>query len=481
MKKIIYAVGGLFGLLIVVLVLALVFAGSFLTNEFLVKQIESSISVRANIDKVNINLFSALSSIEVEGIQLTYRDDVANKGTPLSERKPIRSSVISIKKADIKLSLLGILQKKFELKKLVINEPKVSLIMFENGSNNLQPLFKAPAVIDGAPNPSLTPEAIAEKKREEAEAKAEADKEPSKPFSAKDIPVAIQMGLVGVKNGDIQITMKKTAQVILLKSLDFELKNIDIDGSDLNEHNHIGVVFNTEAFIIGRSKKEAAKFILETEGDVAPFIVKTGLVNPLVNYGVTMESGSFISGFAAFDAISGNLPILSQAGLKLDKLTEKAELKKDVSFKVSYSNGKVTFLDEPTFPTKNYDLQINKGSYLVITNNTHEMKMGVLYDEEESKKSIAGVDEKIASATKGQGNPKELRNKLLGNLIKDDRINIPFKTYGDIRNPNVQLGVEVGSLASLLGGAVKDLIKGKAGDALKSVPGAGEALKKFGF
>lgn len=193
------------------------------------------------------------------------------------------------------------------------------------------------------------------------------------------------MGLVGIQEGNIQVNMRKTGQQILVQKLDLELKDIDIDGSDLGSHNNVNVNFDADVTIIGRNKKEAAKFILETEGKVTPFVAKTGLVNPKVNYEVTMKEDSFVSGFAAFDAIAGELPALNQAGLKLDKLKEKAELKKDVSFHVEYSNGKVTFLDEPTFPTKNYDLQITKGSYIVTTTNYHEMRMGMLYDEDESK------------------------------------------------------------------------------------------------
>ncbi len=481
MKKIIYGVGGFFGLLIAILILALVFAGSFITKEFLVTQIESAINVRANVEKVNINLFSVLSSVEVEGVQLNYRDSIADKGTPLADRKALGNAVISIGKADVKLSLLGLLQKKFEVKKILLSEPKVSFIMFENGSNNLTSLFKAPATVNGEPNPALSPEAIAERKKE-AEEKRQAAKDapPAEPFSAKDIPVAIGMGVVGAEKGDIQVTMKKSGQVIQIKNLDFKLTDIDIDGANLASHNHVGVEFRADISLIGKNKEEASRFLLDTNGDLQPFVVESGLVNPLVFYNVTMKEDSFMSGFAAFDAIAGELPLLNQAGLKLDKLKEKAILEKDVSFKISYSDGKITFLDEPLFPSKNYDLQIVKGSFLVITNNTHEMKMGMLYDKEESKKSIAGVDSKIAEATKGQGDPKELRNKILGSLIKDDRLNIPFKTSGDIKNPTVTLGVEIGSLSDLLGGAIKGAIKGKIGEELKKIPG-GDALKKFGF
>ncbi|GBF49160.1 hypothetical protein LPTSP4_06700 [Leptospira ryugenii] len=480
MKKILIGIGAFLGTILTLLIIGLVFAGSFITNEFLVKQIESSINVRANVEKVNISLFSALSSIEIEGIQLAYRDSIADKGTALGERKPISNPVISIGKASVKVSFLALLQKKFELKKLLISEPKITLVMFENGGNNLTTLFKTPSTVNGEPNPALSPEAIAERKKEEAEERQRAKDEPSEPFSIKSIPIAIQMGLVGLEHADVSVLMKKTGQVIQVKDLNLKLTDIDIDGADLANHNHVSVDFDADVTIIGKAKNEAAQFLLDTNGEISPFVEKTGLVNPSVIYNVTMQEDSFLSGFAAFDAIAGELPILNQAGLKLDKLKEKAILKKDVSFKVSYADGKVTFLDEPTFPTKNYDLQINKGSFLIITNNQHEMKMGMLYDEEESKKSIAGVDAKIKDATKGSGDPKELRNKVLGSLIKDDRINIPFKTSGDIRNPSVTLGVEIGSLADLLGGAIKGAIKGKIGDELKKIPG-GDALKKFGF
>ncbi|MCW7490143.1 AsmA family protein [Leptospira meyeri] len=482
MKKIGYGIGAVIAVILLIVIIALVFAGSLITPSFLVKQIESSINVRAHVESVNISLFNVLSGIEIEGIILAPRDEVANKGTPLDERKSKPKGLIQLGKAEIKISFLALLTKTLKVNKILLKQPEISLTMNEDGGNNLTSLFKTPKVVDGEKNPALSAEALAEKKKEaEEEAKEKASAPPSGPFSIKDIPIAIKMGLVGIQEGNIRVNMRKTGQQIQIQKLDLELKDIDIDGSDLESHNNVNVNFDADITIIGRNKKEAAKFLLETEGKVTPFVVKSGLVNPKVNYEVTMKEDSFVSGFAAFDAIAGELPALNQAGLKLDKLKEKAALKKDVSFHVEYSNGKVTFLDEPTFPTKNYDLQITKGSYIVTTTNYHEMKMGMLYDEEESRKSLASVDEKIKQATKGQGDPKAFRNKIVGNLIKDERLFIPFRTYGDIRNPNVELGVGLGTLTDLIGGAVKEVIKGKASDALKKIPGAGNALKGLGF
>jgi len=479
LKKLLYGFLGFLLFLVFALVGALLFAGKVLTPEFLVTHIESAINARAHIEKVNINLVSVLSSIEIEGIQLARRDSIADNATPLADRKDKISPLLALGKADVKISFLSLLQGKFQLNRLILDSPTLNLILFEDGSNNLQSLFKAPTLVKGQPNPSLTPEALAERKKEEEEKKAaKADEPPSEPFTAKDLPVAIRIGEVGVKNANLQITMQKTGQVLLLQPLDFSLEDIDIDGKDLANHNSVSVDFDMSLLVIGKNKEESAKFLLESEGSVAPFVVSSGLVNPVVNYRITMLKGSFLSGFAAFDAIAGELPLLKQAGLKMDKIAERADLTKDVTFNVRYGNGRITFLDDPTFPTKNYDLQIQKESWIQATNNQHEMNMGILYDKAESQKSIAGVDAQIQTATKGNGNPSEIRGKILGNLIKEDRIQIPFRSSGDLRNPRVDLGVEVGSLSSIMGDAVKGAVKGKIGEELKKLPGS-DALKKL--
>lgn len=122
--------------------------------------------------------------------------------------------------------------------------------MNEDGGNNLTSLFKTPKIVDGEKNPALSAEAIAEKKKEaEEEAKEQASAPPSGPFSIKDIPIAIRMGLVGIQDGNIQVNMRKTGQQIQIQKLDLELKDIDIDGSDLESHNSVDVNFDRNNFV----------------------------------------------------------------------------------------------------------------------------------------------------------------------------------------------------------------------------------------
>lgn len=163
MKKIGYGIGAFFGAILLIIIIAFVLAGSIITPSFLVKQIESSLNVRAHVEKVNINLFNVLSGIEIEGIVLAPRDEVANKGTPLDERKSKPKGTIQLGKVDVKISFLALLTKTVKVNKMVLKQPEISLTMNEDGGNNLTSLFKTPKIVDGEKNPALSPEALAEK------------------------------------------------------------------------------------------------------------------------------------------------------------------------------------------------------------------------------------------------------------------------------------------------------------------------------
>src|SRR5690242_19120945 len=103
MKKLVYFIG-----IPVVVVLLAVFIGTWfflsrvLNENFLVQQIESSLNVRADVKKLNVSLFSIMSSIELDGVSLAARDSFANAGAELSTRPPIANPVLSIGKVDLK-------------------------------------------------------------------------------------------------------------------------------------------------------------------------------------------------------------------------------------------------------------------------------------------------------------------------------------------------------------------------------------------
>lgn len=475
-KKIGIGIGVLLLLIVVGLVVVLKSLGSFITPEFVVKQIESNLNVRAEVKEVNINLFSALSSVGVNGIKLGRRDAVADQGTPLSEREPMQSSTLSIDEVDLGISLGAILKQEFRLDKLLLINPKISLVLFEKGGTNLTNLFKPPVTVNGEPNPKLDPAVLELRKKEEQELanKKLEEVEPKEPFSIKTVPVAISMGELGLKNANITVLMQKTKQVIKLDSTNLILKNLDIIPDDLENHNKVDLNLSFNLSVLGPKGNETGKFILSSGGSIKPFDPATGRANPGLVHNVTIKEGSYISGFAAFDSLAGGLPALKSLNIKMDKLAQKAELNQDVTTKLAYTQGRVIFKDSPSFPTQNYDLKITEGTWIQLTNSTHLMKGKILVTKLESDKALSGMNKALEANAKGMDTSK-IKQQILGNLLEKDRIALPFQSSGQIMRPQVRLGIELPSITNLFKGAVKEALKGK----LPS--GAKDALKQFGF
>lgn len=453
MKKVLIGISVFFLLLVAILTIGVLSISSILTTDFIVRQMETSLNTRADLKKVNINLFSILSSVELENLSLHNRDSFADNATLLTERPAPSNPILSVKKVDLKLNFLALLKRNFELKNFVLIEPGGLLVLKED-RNNLSHLFQKPKIVEGKPNPDLG---------EVKEEKAQEDNV-EKPFTIKSLPISANIGKVGIENGKIDIFIQKTLQKILLKNVNLLLTNIDINPENLEKHNSIQLTANLNLSVLNSGGQETALFKIISNGSIFPFVPKTGLVNPSINYHLTLKQGSYLSGLSLLDALSGSLPILANAGIVIEGLSKKADLAKDIEFDINYTSGKVTFLEPITFPTPNYDLTLEKGSWIHVETNEHGFIGGILVSKVESDKAISQIDTAIKKRLKLE-NPTETRNKILGKLVKEDRIYIPFTSSGNIKSPNVQIQIEIPSILDLakdvLGDKLKDEIKKK--------------------
>lgn len=469
MKKIAMIGGGVVAALLLIVVVGGFLALKVVVNEeFLVNQIESNLNVRAEIKKLNISLFSAMSSVEVEGLSLGARDNDANQGTPLAQRKPLQNPVLSVKTVDLKLSLLPLLARRFELKRFLLSEPSVSMVLYENGTNSLTPLFKKPLLVGGKPNPALT---------EKPEEPVEEEKD-DKPFTAKDLPISASLKEIGLRGGNVTLLLQKTGQTIRLSGLSLMLDSIDVDPADLAKHNSIRISMDALVNIISSKKTDAAGLILRSGGTVQPFDPKTGAVTTGVEYLVTVKKDSYISGMAAFDQLAGELPVLNKVGFSWKKLADKALLLRDVDVKVRYSQGLVTFLEDAAFPTANYDLVLKKGSTMNTANGTHNFNASVRASEAESNDILARFDRGIEKKLKGAMTVEQARTRVLGVLLDQGKVQLPFSSLGSFENPNVKLLAELPSLTEVLTGGATDALRNKLNE---RIPGGGDLLKKLPF
>ncbi len=438
-----------------------VYLSFFIDNNFMVKQLESNINARAELKKVQVGLFSLMPSLSCENLALNQRDPFANEGKPMNERPALKSPLISASRIDFTANLLPLLSKRFELQNFVVSEPRINMTLYDNGENNISPLFKIPAIVNGRANPVL------DKKRKAAsEIKTAPPKTDKAAFSVHDLPLSAQVNRMGLAQGRIDILVQKTKQRFQMSDLDLIIGNIDIDPKDLANHNRAALQFDTNVSISGQDNQEHAKLMLTSSAAIEPFDPKTGLINPGIVYTLRLRQGSFISSLIALDQYQKSLSELSRIGLNLETLTRKAELSKNTETAIAYKNGRVAFVQDLSFPTQHYDFNLRKDSWVNIIDNSHKFDGQLLLSIEASAKALADVDQFIekqaASAAKRKVviDTKKVRDQLLQGLVKDERIVLGFSSTGHIRRPVVQLSATPPSLDSVLKEVVKDSVKG---------------------
>ena len=481
MKKRLLIIGASLPVLFILLLIAgMVAIKSIVTKELLVDQMESSMNLRADVRELKISLFSVVSSIELSGVQLAPRDRFADAATPLKDRPALRSALISADAFDLKFSLGPLLQKRFELKRLVLDRPQVNLVLLANGGNNLSALFTTPKVVAGKRNPALDRKG-GQKPAAQPTKKKNTGPEAAKQFTARDLPVAAKLDEIGMKDATINIRVQKTGQLIRISGLTTKVDNIDIDPEDLTKHNGAEVRFDMNMKILGRDGRESAGFQLRSGGRITPFEAKTGRVNTQATYALTVRRGSFVDGMPLLQQLAGAFPLLEKAGLKMEGVGKKAELQSDATLRVSYGAGRVTFLDDVTLKTTHYDLMIQQKSWVQTGNDQHLLQGSLVASKEESARAVKSVDSRLdrALAKMKDVDRAEVRKQLLGPVLKGDQIALPFTSSGNIKSPTVRLGVVLPSIADLLKGQVGNLVKGKLNDAISKNPKARKLMKKL--
>ena len=472
MKKIFIILGSILIVPILLLLLALSAVNKIVTDEFIVSQLEKNMNLRAELKKIDVSLFSTISSIHLEGLKLNNRDKYADDAVPLKDRPPLQSALISMENFEFELNFLAILKGEVQLKKLLLLDPEINLVLFEKGGNNLSSLFLPPKIVEGKPNEKLTnPQKEIPKEPEDT------DEEDPTPFSIKSIPVSANLKEIGIKSGNINILVKKTAQKLNIQSLNLLINSIDIVPDDLKNHNSVTVDFNFILKVIStETKLERANLLFKSNAKVSPFVVETGFVNPAITYKMTFQKDSFMEGLAIFESITNSVPLLKNAGIEPKGLNGKSTLTKDTTAEILYSAGKIKFLQDVTFETKNYDLELIKASEISISTSSHTFNANLKLSREESDKSLSGVT-KIKSE-KPEMAP--LVDGILSKVTKENRLFIPFQSTGNLNNPNVTVNLELPSLLD----SVKGMILDKASEELQKqlkdkLPIGGDLLKKI--
>lgn len=457
LKKLLIAIGAVIAVMVVLLIVAGVIVYIKVDKTFIAAHMAKALNRQVTIEKIDVSIFSVLSGIEIKNVV------VSNYKTPQKletlQDKPVADDDVFAKMDALrfKVKILPLLKRQVELKELVLYNPVINLYKNKEGMMNIDDLMKS-------------------KKPEDKEKK---DKEPSRPISADDIPVAIAVGEIGMKNGTINYHDGEYDQKIQIYALTALAHDINIDPKDLEKKDEVRLRLGMGVKTVGAMKTGSVQnfdVTLGATGRVIPFDLKTRLLNPEAILHIAVPDGE-VTGLQLFNAVA-SVPVLGDyLGQHIAFLKEKQQWKGsdqnglDLRYKAGQAeitNGRLDLKDAGLL----FDGGMNMKTKAV------DMNLGMVMKKEINEAVKAELAKKMESAIKSpevkkyadSGKLAEIAMKPL--LNKDGRIDLKAKIGGTTKKPEVKLTQpQLGSLG--------EFVKDNAGSlAVEAGKGAAKKLLK---
>lgn len=301
MKRIFKWLGILLGVLVLLIIAGGVIVMLVVDKELIAGRMGAMLNRHVTIDTIDAGLFSVVSGIDVTGVRVsnykTPEQLEALKGKPVPEN----DLFAGLKGLSLRLRLVPLLSGNVQVAEFVLHDPVIHLVKNRDGTFNFSDL--------------LQPETE--------------EKEPSKPFSADDLPFGLTLGRVGVERGTVTYLDLGLNQTLQVYDLTLLAHSADIDPSQLAKRNDVKIRFKA-----GIKPKEPLKtgavrtfdIGLAAEGSVKPFDVKTRLLDPEVALQVESHHGS-LSGVRILEALQAVKALEPYTG-KLSFLQEEVTWKK---------------------------------------------------------------------------------------------------------------------------------------------------------
>ena len=440
-------IGIIAGALVAAVVLFIVIAGIIIMvkidKSFIESRMSKVLNRQVHIEKIDVSIFSIVSGIEVRNIA------VSNFKSPqqldLLKDKPVPAGDVFVNAESLrfKVSFLPLLRGQFVLKELVLYTPVINLAKSKQGVMNCDDLIKSKkteAIEKADPKEKKTEKADLNKKIE-AEIKEQA-----KPFTADDIPLAVIVGQLGIKNGIVNYYDSEFDQKFQIYKLTALAYDINIDPKDLEKKNEIKLkiamgIKNTEPMKTG--SVHSFNITFDATGKVIPFDMKTRQLEPEVIIHAGFPDGE-ITGLQIFSALAA-IPLLGDyLGEYISFLRGKLEWKNskesyvDLAYKagkLGLSNGNLD-LKETRFL---FAGSINTDSKAIDTNLEMVMKKEIndAVKAALAKKIDAGIKNPEVKKYADSGKLAEAAMKPL--LNKDNMIDTKFNVSGTTRKPDVKL------------------------------------------
>lgn len=469
LKKLLITISAIVAVILVLVIVASVIVYTKVNKAFISAQMSKALNRQVYIEKIDAGIFSVLSGIEIKNVA------ISNFKTPQQleamQGKPVADGDVfaDMEALRFKIKILPLLSRQLELKELVLYSPVINLSKSKQGVMNIDDLIK-----------SKKPQ-VPDKK----------DSGHAKPISADDIPVAITVGEIGMKNGTINYHDGEFDQNIQIYKLTILAYDINIDPKNLENKDEVKVNLGMGIKTVGPMKSGSVEnfdVTIDATGRVIPFDVKTRILEPDVRLHISVPDGE-ITGLQIFKAVTA-IPVLGDyLGEQLVFLKEKQQ------WKGSNYNGLDLRYKAARAEITNGRLELKEAGMLFdgvmnIDTKAINMNMGITMNKEINESVKASLARQIESAIKSPevkkyASPAKLAEiAMIPLLNQDGRIDLKANVGGTTRKPEVkltkpQLGSlnsiikdNTGSLAVEVGkSAAKQLLKGDQQKVIEDVEG----------
>jgi len=320
-----------------------------------------------------------------------------------------------------KIRFLPLLKRKFDLKELVLYSPIINLTRSKQGVLNCADLIKSKKQPDD-----------------------EEIRQPLKPLTADDIPVAITVGEIGIKNGTINYYDGEYDQKFQVYKLTTLAYDINIDPKELEKKDEVKLKLALGLKTVGAMKTGSVQsfdITLDATGKVIPFDVKTRHLDPEV---ILHIPDGEITGLQIFNSVAA-IPLLGDyLGEYISFLKGKQQWKdsKETGVDVRYktdkaelSNGRLDLKEAKLL----FDGAVNTDSKAI------DMNLDMIMQKEINDAVKTALAKKIEEAIKSPEIKKYADSNKLAEaamqplLNKDGMIDLKLKVGGTTRKTNVQL------------------------------------------
>lgn len=457
LKKLLIPIGAVIAVMIVLVIVAGIVVYMKVDKTFIAAQMAKALNRQVTIEKIDVSIFSVLSGIEIKNVAISNfktSEQLVNL-----QDKPVAAGDVfaSMEALRFKVKILPLLKRQVELKELVLYRPVINLSKNKEGVMNIDDLIKS-------------------KKPEDKEKK---DKESARPLSADDIPVAIAVGEVGVKNGTINYHDGEYDQKIQIYALTLLAHDINIDPKDLEKKDEVRLRLGMGIKTVGAMKTGSVQnfdITLGATGRVIPFDVKTRLLDPEAILHIAVPDGE-VTGLQLFNAVA-SVPLLGDyLGQHIAFLKEKQQWKgaEQNGLDLRYKAGQAE-ITNGRLDLKDAGLLFDGG--MNIKTKAVDMNLGMVMKKEINEAVKAGLAKKIESAIKSPEVKKYADSAKLAEIAmkpllkKDGQIDLKAKVGGTTKKPDVKLThPQLGSLG--------EFVKDNAGSlAVEAGKGAAKKLLK---